>query len=77
MAFDVIAWTNLVWLLIAKTNLTWSGFDCRVEQGFKYGDLFMSFKSVFQDIRNAVDYVHMQVTMNDVTLEPQQGFVAL
>lgn len=36
-------------------------FHSRVEHGFKYGDLFMSFKSVFQDIRNAVDFVHMQV----------------
>ena len=30
-------------------------------QGFKCDDLIMSFKSVFQDVRNAVDYVHMQV----------------
>lgn len=28
----------------------------------KLGDLFMSYKSVFQDVRTAVDYVHMKVS---------------
>lgn len=27
----------------------------------KLGDLFMSFKSMFQDVRTAVDYVHLKV----------------
>jgi 5'-nucleotidase len=27
----------------------------------KGGELFMSFKSIFQDVRNAVDWVHIQV----------------
>lgn len=30
-----------------------------VPQGYKFGDLLMSYKSIFQDIRNAVDYIHM------------------
>ena len=30
-------------------------------EGVKSGDLYMSFKSVFQDIRAAVDFVHMRV----------------
>lgn len=29
--------------------------------GFKDGDLFMSFKSMFQDVRDAVDWVHFKV----------------
>ena len=36
-------------------------FQISAPQGFKCDDLIMSFKSVFQDVRNAVDYVHMQV----------------
>ncbi|XP_017782621.1 PREDICTED: cytosolic purine 5'-nucleotidase isoform X2 [Nicrophorus vespilloides] len=28
--------------------------------GVKCGDMFMSFKSIFQDVRNAVDFVHIQ-----------------
>ena len=33
----------------------------RVKDGFLAGDLHMSFKSVFQDVRGSVDYVHMEV----------------
>lgn len=29
--------------------------------GFKNGDLFMSYKSMFQDVRDAVDWVHFKV----------------
>uniref|UniRef100_A0A4W5RCQ5 Cytosolic purine 5'-nucleotidase n=1 Tax=Hucho hucho TaxID=62062 RepID=A0A4W5RCQ5_9TELE len=29
--------------------------------GFKNGDLFMSYKSMFQDVRDAVDWVHLKV----------------
>lgn len=32
------------------------------ETGFKNGDLFMSYKSMFQDVRDAVDWVHFKVT---------------
>lgn len=30
-------------------------------EGIKSGDLYMSFKSIFQDIRAAVDWLHMKV----------------
>lgn len=30
--------------------------------GFKDGDLFMSYKSMFQDVRDAVDWVHFKVS---------------
>lgn len=35
-------------------------FSC--ETGFKHGDLFMSYKSMFQDVRDAVDWVHFKVS---------------
>ena len=31
------------------------------ETGFKNGDLLLSFKSMFQDVRDAVDWVHFKV----------------
>lgn len=31
------------------------------ETGFKDGDLFMSYRSMFQDVRDAVDWVHYKV----------------
>lgn len=34
---------------------------CSCETGFKDGDLFMSYKSMFQDVRDAVDWVHFKV----------------
>lgn len=33
------------------------------ETGFKNGDLFMSYKSMFQDVRDAVDWVHFKVRL--------------
>ena len=44
-------------------------------QGFKCDDLIMSFKSVFQDVRNAVDYVHIQGDLKKVTIERKSEFV--
>ena len=35
--------------------------DCRTSTGIKLGDLFMSYKSMFQDVRTAVDHVHLKV----------------
>ena len=35
----------------------------REKSGVKSGCLFMSFKSIFQDVRNAVDWVHLHVSM--------------
>lgn len=34
---------------------------CSCETGFKDGDLFMSYRSMFQDVRDAVDWVHYKV----------------
>lgn len=33
-----------------------------VQTGFKDGDLFMSYKSMFQDVRDGVDWVHFKVS---------------
>lgn len=29
--------------------------------GFKHGDLFMSYRSMFQDVRDAMDFIHDKV----------------
>lgn len=39
-----------------------SSSPCSCETGFKNGDLFMSYKSMFQDVRDAVDWVHFKVS---------------
>ncbi len=61
LCYDFMWCTFQVSTLCNELKLKMVMFHSRVEHGFKYGDLFMSFKSVFQDIRNAVDFVHMQV----------------
>lgn len=33
-----------------------------LQKGFQHGDLFMSFRSMFQDVREAMDYVHESVS---------------
>ncbi|XP_052456006.1 cytosolic purine 5'-nucleotidase-like isoform X2 [Carassius gibelio] len=45
------------------------------ETGFKDGDLFMSFKSMFQDVRDAVDWVHFKGTLKDKTVENLEKYV--
>merc|ERR1719244_1545979 len=39
------------------------------KDGFKSNDLYMSFKSLFQDVRNSVDYVHVQGDLKKRTCE--------
>uniref|UniRef100_A0AAY4F0R3 5'-nucleotidase, cytosolic IIa n=1 Tax=Denticeps clupeoides TaxID=299321 RepID=A0AAY4F0R3_9TELE len=43
--------------------------------GFKDGDLFMSFKSMFQDVRDAVDWVHFKGTLKEKTVENLEKYV--
>merc|ERR1711962_622004 len=47
----------------------------RAKEGFKIGDLFMSFKSVFQDVRNAVDFVHMRGELKQITVDNLSTYV--
>lgn len=43
--------------------------------GVKDGDLFMHYKSVFQDVRDAVDWVHLVGTLKQLTVERIDEFV--
>ncbi|XP_034095048.1 cytosolic purine 5'-nucleotidase isoform X2 [Gymnodraco acuticeps] len=45
------------------------------ESGFKNGDLFMSYQSMFQDIRDAVDWVHFKGTLKQKTVENLEKYV--
>ncbi|XP_009999667.1 PREDICTED: cytosolic purine 5'-nucleotidase-like [Chaetura pelagica] len=35
---------------------------CSCDTGYKHGNLFMSFQSMFQDVREAMDHVHLSVS---------------
>ncbi|XP_077351268.1 cytosolic purine 5'-nucleotidase isoform X1 [Festucalex cinctus] len=45
------------------------------ETGFKDGDLYMSYKSMFQDVRDAVDWVHFQGSLKEKTVENLETYV--
>ncbi|MBN3291455.1 5NTC nucleotidase, partial [Polypterus senegalus] len=45
------------------------------ETGFKDGDLFMSYKSMFQDVRDAVDWVHYKGSLKEKTVENLEKYV--
>uniref|UniRef100_A0A3Q2Q6S1 Cytosolic purine 5'-nucleotidase n=1 Tax=Fundulus heteroclitus TaxID=8078 RepID=A0A3Q2Q6S1_FUNHE len=45
------------------------------ESGFKDGDLFMSYKSMFQDVRDAVDWVHFKGSLKEKTVENLEKYV--
>lgn len=47
----------------------------RDKTGVKAGELFMSFKSIFQDVRRAVDYVHLQGDLKKKTTENLDMYV--
>ncbi len=40
-----------------------------IKEGFKWKDVVMSYNSIFQDVRNAVDHVHMRGDLKDKTCE--------
>ncbi|KAL2100447.1 hypothetical protein ACEWY4_004841 [Coilia grayii] len=44
-------------------------------QGFQHGDLFMSFRSMFQDVRDAMDYVHDSGSLKDRTIKALEMYV--
>lgn len=48
---------------------------CRAPSGFKYGDLLMSHKSIFQDVRNSVDYIHMKGDLKKRTVDDIEKYV--
>ncbi|XP_071793099.1 cytosolic purine 5'-nucleotidase-like isoform X1 [Asterias amurensis] len=43
--------------------------------GVKKGDLLLSWESIFEDIRSAVDWVHMKGTLKDKTVENIEEYV--
>uniref|UniRef100_A0A8C0YGU5 5'-nucleotidase, cytosolic II, like 1 n=1 Tax=Cyprinus carpio carpio TaxID=630221 RepID=A0A8C0YGU5_CYPCA len=44
-------------------------------KGFKHGDLFMSHRSMFQDVRDAMDYLHDTGTLKERTLKNLDKYV--
>ncbi|XP_072515300.1 5'-nucleotidase, cytosolic II, like 1 isoform X2 [Salminus brasiliensis] len=44
-------------------------------QGFKHGDLFMSYKSMFQDVRDAMNYLHDTGSLKERTLKNLEKYV--
>lgn len=45
------------------------------EKGVKLGHLFMSFRSIFQDVRAAVDWVHLKGTLKQETINNLDKYV--
>lgn len=45
------------------------------EKGFKHGDLFMSHRSMFQDVRDAMDHLHDTGTLKERTLKNLDKYV--
>ena len=43
--------------------------------GVKGGDLFMSYKSIFQDVRSAVDWVHIKGDLKSQTVKECDKYV--
>ncbi|XP_035736112.1 cytosolic purine 5'-nucleotidase-like isoform X6 [Vespa mandarinia] len=47
----------------------------REKTGVKEGELTMSFKSIFQDVRNAVDWIHLHGNLKSKTIENLDEYV--
>ncbi|XP_051496771.1 cytosolic purine 5'-nucleotidase-like isoform X2 [Apus apus] len=45
------------------------------DTGYKHGNLFMSFQSMFQDVREAMDHVHLSGCLKEKTLENLEKYV--
>lgn len=51
-----------------------SKLKTRERQGVRAGDLFMSYKSIFQDVRSAMDYVHLHGDLQNETVAVRRNF---
>ncbi|XDB55258.1 hypothetical protein AB1E18_008727 [Capra hircus] len=47
--------------------------DC--DTGYQHGNLFMSFRSLFQDVTGAMDYVHLSGCLKEKTLEDLEKYL--
>ncbi|XP_056147210.1 cytosolic purine 5'-nucleotidase-like isoform X4 [Lampris incognitus] len=45
-------------------------------KGFQHGDLFMSFRSMFQDVRDAMDFIHDTGSLKERTTKNLEKYVA-
>ncbi|XP_071090946.1 cytosolic purine 5'-nucleotidase-like isoform X1 [Haliotis cracherodii] len=45
------------------------------KEGVRSGELYMSFKSIFQDVRSAVDWLHYNGTLKDETVKEMDKYV--
>ncbi|XP_038641105.1 cytosolic purine 5'-nucleotidase-like isoform X1 [Scyliorhinus canicula] len=45
------------------------------DAGFKHGDLFMSYRNMFQDVRDTMDFVHDSGTLKKITLGNLERYV--
>ncbi|XP_047227719.1 5'-nucleotidase, cytosolic II, like 1 isoform X1 [Girardinichthys multiradiatus] len=46
-----------------------------LRKGFQHGDLFMSYRSMFQDVRDAMDFVHDTGTLKENTIKNLEKYV--
>jgi len=46
-----------------------------VKDGFKWKDLMMSYKSIFQDVRNCMVYIHMKSSYKEKTCEDLPSYI--
>ncbi|KAF7660641.1 hypothetical protein LDENG_00278290 [Lucifuga dentata] len=44
-------------------------------KGFQHGDLFMSYRSMFQDVRDAMDYIHDRGILKEQTIKNLEKYV--
>ncbi|XP_040014344.1 5'-nucleotidase, cytosolic II, like 1 isoform X2 [Xiphias gladius] len=44
-------------------------------KGYQHGDLFMSYRSMFQDVRDAMDFIHNTGTLKDRTIKNLEKYV--
>uniref|UniRef100_A0A8C3T6D3 5'-nucleotidase domain containing 4 n=1 Tax=Chelydra serpentina TaxID=8475 RepID=A0A8C3T6D3_CHESE len=49
--------------------------NCTCDTGYKHGNLFMSFCSIFQDVREAMDHVHLLGCLKEKMLENLEKFM--
>nr|XP_054765397.1 cytosolic purine 5'-nucleotidase-like isoform X1 [Lytechinus pictus]XP_054765398.1 cytosolic purine 5'-nucleotidase-like isoform X1 [Lytechinus pictus] len=45
------------------------------DKGVRKGDLFMSWESIFSDVRNTVDWVHIKGSLKDKTVENPEEYI--
>lgn len=64
-----------MFLLLVTRDSNSCDLKCSNDTGVACGDVFVSFKAIFQDVRFAIDYIHSHGDLKKLTIENMDEYI--